>query len=131
MQETLRGERKIGKLYVKIGVERRRAGPSSVAVLMKDNYGKTVEEYREAVEKSERKIADYVAAVKSLEVAAKHCRGRIYVFTESRPLINHLRGGYRIKNKAIFKKVMEVKFLEGFFDCVRFFYIRRDSSEKI
>lgn len=131
MQEILRGGRTIRKLYINIdGACKGNPGPAAIGVIVKDNYGSTLEEYREFIGKSTNNLAEYRAAVKALELAVKYCRNKVYVFTDSRLLVNHICGSYRIKNRALLKLLMEIKLLEGFFKCVRFFYIRRESNDK-
>jgi len=125
MQDTLKKGRIVRKLYINIeGACKRKPGSSTISVVVRDNYGRTLEEYKESIGKSTENLADYQAAVKALEIAAKYCRDKIYIFTDNRFLVNHVYGSYRIKNRALFKLLMEIKLLEGFFKCVRFFYIR-------
>lgn len=131
MQETLRKPRKIRKLYINIdGACKGNPGPASIGVLVKDSDGHTLEEYKEFIGKSTSNLAEYKAAVRALEIAAKYCRERVYIFTDSRLLVNHVYGSYKIKNRELFKLLMEIKLLQGFFKCVRFFHVRRNKNSK-
>ncbi len=131
MQDTLRRGRVIRKLYINIdGACRGNPGPAAIGVVVRDNYGRTLEEYKEFIGSSTSNLAEYRAAVKALEIAAKYCRNKIYIFTDSRLLVNHVYGSYRIRNKALFRLLMEIKLLEGFFKCVRFFYIKREKNSR-
>lgn len=131
MQSTLRPGRVIHKLYINIdGACKGNPGPASIGVVVRDNYGKVLEEYKEFIGRSTNNIAEYRAAVKALEIAAKYCREKVYIFTDSKLLVNQIYGSYRIKNKELFKLLMEIKLLEGFFKCVRFFHVKRDFNSK-
>lgn len=126
MQDTLRTGRIIRKLYINIdGASKRNPGPAAIGVVVKDNYGRTLEEYREHIGNSTNNIAEYQAAVKALEIAAKFCREKVYVFTDSKLLVNHIYGSYRIRNGDLMKLLIEIKLLQGFFKCVRFFHVGR------
>lgn len=131
MQETLRRGRVIRKLYINIdGSCRGNPGSAAIGVVVRDNYGTVLEEYKEFIGKSTNNLAEYIAAVKALEIAAKYCREKVYIFTDSRLLVNHVYGSYRIKNKKLFKLLIEIKLLQGFFKCVRFFHIRREKNKR-
>lgn len=121
----------INTVYVNIdGACKGNPGPAAIAVIVKDNYGKVLEEYKEFIGKSTNNLAEYKAAVKALELAMKYCRNKVYLFTDNQLLVNHLIGRYRIKKKELLKVLMEIKLLEGFFQKVRYFYIDRERNGK-
>lgn len=121
----------IRKLYINIdGACKGNPGPAAIGILVRDNYGRTLEEYREFIGKSTNNIAEYSAAVKALEIAAKYCRDKIYIFTDSKLLVNHLYGSYRIRNRKLMQLLIEIKLLQGFFRCVRFFHVEREKNRK-
>ncbi len=131
MQETLRIGRIIKKLYINIdGSCKGNPGPAAIGIVVRDNYGRTLEEYKEFIGRSTNNSAEYRAAIKALEIAAKYCRNRVYIFTDSKLLVNHIYGGYRIKNRVLFRLLAEIKLLEGFFKCVRFFHINRENNSR-
>lgn len=131
MQETFRTGRTIKKLYINIdGSCKGNPGPAAIGVVVRDNYGTTLEEYREFIGSSTNNVAEYRAAVKALEIAAKYCRNRVYIFTDSRLLVNHVQGSYRIKNRMLLKLLMEINLLQGFFRCVRFFHVGREKNSR-
>lgn len=129
MQDTLRTGRVIRKLYINIdGASKGNPGPSSIGIVVRDNYGRTLEEYKEFIGTSTNNVAEYQAAVKALEIAAKYCREKVYIFTDSKLLVNHVYGSYRIKNRNLMKLLIEIKLLQGFFRCVRFFHVGRERN---
>ncbi len=121
----------IRSLYINIdGACKGNPGPSAFAVIIKDNYGKILEEYKEFIGNGTNNLAEYKAAIKALELAAKYCRKKIYIFSDSELLVNHITGRYRIRKQELLKLLMEMKILETFFTSVRYFYIERERNEK-
>ena len=123
MQSALVRERGLSKLYVSV---ERTCGISSFRIVLKDSYGTLVEERRETFEKYGGDASEYSAVVRALEMSARYCREKVYVFTSNRRILNHLNRGRTIKNKKISRLVVEIRFLQGFFKCVRFFQVPRN-----
>ena len=125
------GFRPIKSLYVNIdGTCRGNPGPAAIAIIVKDNYGKILEEYKEFIGKSTNNFAEYKAAIRALEIALKYCRNKVYLFTDSKLLVNQLLGRYRIRKKNLLKLLMEIKLLERFFRKVYYFYVEREKNAK-
>lgn len=121
----------IKSLYINIdGACKGNPGPSAFAVIIKDNYGKVLEEYKEFLGNGTNNIAEYKAAIKALELAAKYCRNKIYIFSDSELLVNHITGKYRIRKHELLKLLMEMKLLETFFQTVRYFHVERERNAK-
>lgn len=113
-------QRSISKVYANIETSK-----GLVKVVLKDNLGSMLEDYEAPTKEARKNVRDYEAVVKALELSAKHCRNKVYVFTDNRLLTNQFYGSMRIKNKELLRRLMEVKLLEGFFKCVRLFHVRR------
>jgi ribonuclease HI len=125
------GFRPIRSLYVNIdGASKGNPGPAAIAIIVKDNYGKILEEYKEFIGKSTNNSAEYKAAIRALEIALKYCRNKVYLFTDSKLLVNQLLGKYRIRKKSLLKLLMEIKMLERFFKKVYYFHIAREKNVK-
>lgn len=123
--------RYIKSLYINIdGACKGNPGPAAFAVVIKDNYGKILEEYSEFIGNGTNNLAEYKAAIKALELAAKYCRNRIYIFSDSELLVNHITGKYRIRKQELLKLLTEMKILEMFFRRVRYFHIDRERNAK-
>lgn len=120
----------IRKLYINIdGASKGNPGPSSIAVIVKDNYGRLLEEYKEFVGETTNNHAEYLAAIRALEIAAKYCRNIVYIFTDSELLVKQIAGIYRIRAKKLLEALIEIKILENLFKTVRFFHIDRDKNK--
>ena len=119
MAEAVGFGRKITKLYVSIvNSEHNR---NSIEILVRDGYGRHIEKHVEKFSKNEKNV-DYVAAIKSLQISSKYCKNKVYIFTNNRSMLNQIHGSYAIKNKKTLKFLNEIRFLQQFFKCARFFY---------
>lgn len=127
MRDALRAGRNIRKLYVDIS---RGAGSDAMRISVRDGYGALLEEFVEFLGRNDSKSADYRAAVKALEIAARYSRNRVYIFTGNRGLVGHFYGRRRTRDRELLRCLIEIKLLEGFFSCVRMFYVRRDAGKK-
>lgn len=113
------------KLYVNIASEQK-DGIRAIGVVVKDNHGRTLEEFKEAVGSVTKNIADYTSLVRALEISAKYCREKVYVFTDNKLLVNHAFGSFRIRDRDLMKLLIEFKLLSGFFKVVRLFYVKKE-----
>lgn len=121
----------IRKLYINIdGASKGNPGPSSIAVVVRDNYGRTLEEYKEFVGKTTNNHAEYLAAIRALEIAAKYCRNIVYIFTDSELLVKQIAGIYRIRARKLLEALIEIKILENLFKTVRFFHIDKNRNKR-
>jgi ribonuclease HI len=121
----------IRKLYVNIdGASKGNPGPASIAVVVRDGYGRTLEEFCESVGKTTNNHAEYLAAIKALEISAKYCRNIVYIFTDSQLLVNHVNGRYRVRKRKMLEAILKIKSMESLFRTVRFFHIERENNRR-
>ena len=117
---------RINSLYVNIdGACKGNPGEASIAVVIRGEDRKVLEEYCEAIGNSTNNIAEYMAALKALELAAKYCRDEIKIFSDSKLLVNHITGRYRIRDKKLFEILVQIKSLEKLFKRVLYFHVDR------
>lgn len=138
MQEKLANDfqnknnfRAINSLYINIdGASKGNPGPSALGIIVRDDSGKVLEEYKEFIGNSTNNLSEYQAAIRALEIAMKYCRNKIVVFTDSKLLVNQLNGRYRIRKRNLLELLIQIKMLEGFFKVVRWFQIDREKNSK-
>ncbi len=122
-------QQRINLLYINIdGASKGNPGEASIAVIIRDENKKILEEYCESIGIATNNIAEYTAALKAIELAAKHTRDEIKIFSDSKLLVNQLNGAYRIRNKNLFKIVVQIKSLENIFKKVSYFNIGREHN---
>ncbi len=138
MQQKLTNEfenkkdfRVINSLYINIdGASKGNPGPSAIGIMVKDDSGKVLEEYKEFIGNSTNNLSEYQAAIRALEIAMKYCRNKVVIFTDSKLLVNQLNGRYRIRKRKLMELLIQIKMLEGFFKVVRWFQIDREKNSK-
>ncbi len=119
-------QQRINSLYVNIdGACKGNPGEASIAIVLRGEDKKVLEEFCETIGNGTSNIAEYTAAMKALELAAKYCRNEIKIFSDSKLLVNHATGRYRIKDQKLLKLLLQIKSLETLFNKVRYFYIDR------
>ncbi len=124
--QTQNFQPRVNSLYVNIdGACKGNPGEASIAVVIRGEDKKVLEEYCEAIGNGTSNTAEYVAAIKALKLAAKHCRNEIKIFSDSKLLVNHATGKYRIRDQRLLELLMQIKNLEVLFKKVRYFYIDR------
>lgn len=114
----------VRKLYINIDSTPK----DSVSVSVKDNYGKLLESHSEP--RGSKRNTEYLAVVKALEIAAKHCRGKVYIFSNNRILVNHANGLYRIRNPDVLRSLINMKSLEPIFESVKYFHVENEEAPK-
>ena len=124
--QTQKVQPRINSLYVNIdGACKGNPGIASIAVVIKDENRQVLEEFYESIGNVTNNIAEYKAALKGLELAAKYCRNEIRIFSDSKLLVNHATGRYRIRDKQLFDLLIQIKALESLFKKVLYFHIDR------
>lgn len=90
------------RLYVD-GASRGNPGPAALGVVLTDAYDRVLAERRETLGRATNNEAEYKAAIRGLELAAHHTRGRVHLRSDSQLLIRQLRGEYRIREARLRK----------------------------
>lgn len=122
-------QQRISLLYINIdGASKGNPGEASIAVIIRDENKKILEEYCEAIGVTTNNVAEYTAALKALELAAKHTRDELKIFSDSRLFVNQVNGSYRIRSKNLFKILVQIKSLENVFKKVSYFNIGREHN---
>ena len=85
-------------------------GPGAIGIVIKSSDNKVMHEHSDVIGHATNNIAEYTALIKGLDICAKYTRKKIYCFSDSQLLINHMNGIWRLKNdnlRALFKKVKD------------------------
>ena len=122
---------RINSLLINIdGAAKGNPGPAAIGILVRDRSGKILEEYKEFIGNSTNNFAEYKAAIRALEIAMRYCRNTLYIFTDSKLLVNQLEGNYRIRKRHLMELLIQIKLLQGFFKNVRWFQVDREKNGK-
>ena len=106
------------------GASRGNPGPGAIAFIILDGKGEVIMEHKHFIGKCTNNIAEYRALISALE-RAKKFGSEITCFSDSKLMINQLKGNYKVKKdhlKTLFEKA---KSLEKAFKKVEYKNVRR------
>lgn len=119
------------KLYIHTdGGSRGNPGLGAIAVVIKDENGKTVEEYSRCIGETTNNRAEYSAIIKALEFAVKLCKKWVIIFSDSENSVKQLQGINKVKDKELLKLFQNVKEKEKCFESVTYTHVKRDDNKR-
>ncbi len=89
------------------GASKGNPGYSAVGIVVKDTSGNTLKRYNKAIGKTTNNIAEYTALKYALEVVCKYSKD-VVILSDSKLLINQMRGVYKVRNDGIRRMVEEI-----------------------
>ena len=107
------------------GAARGNPGPAAIAFIIEDHKGVVLKKYSESIGIATNNTAEYVAIIKALEEASKHCRRDVFCFCDSKLVVNQLNGLYKIKKEHLKEKFLEAKDKEKMFEKVTYSHLPR------
>jgi len=105
------------KLYSDGGC-RLNPGPGAIGVLILDEVDGELRRHCQVIGHTTNNRAEYRALIKGLDLCAKYTRGRVYCFTDSQLVVNHMNGTWRLKDDGLRSLFHEVKQCEEVFQEV-------------
>jgi len=119
------------KLYIHTdGGSRGNPGPGAIAVVIKDENGKTIEEYSRCIGETTNNRAEYSAILKALELADKLCKKEITIFSDSENTVKQLQGINKVKDKELLKLFNITKEKEKSFEKVTYNHVKREDNKR-
>ena len=103
-------------------------GPGAIGVLLLDQNNAELETYKECIGHTTNNRAEYLALIKGLDLAAKHCRKTVYCFSDSELIVKQMSSQYRLKKEELRKLFHEVKDKERAFDRVVYTHVSRNNQ---
>jgi len=103
-------------------------GPGAIGVFVTDVNNSPLFEYSECIGNTTNNRAEYKAAIKGLDIAAKFTRGRALIFCDSELVVNHMNGTWRLKDDELRKLFYEVKQVSQAFKEVIFQHVKRTNQ---
>ena len=108
------------------GASRGNPGPSAVGVSLQRPDGHEVEAVSALIEDGTNNAAEYHAAIRGLQLAAKHTAGDVELRSDSELLIRQLTGEYRVKHAGLALLHADVMRGKAAFSNVSFAHVRRE-----
>jgi ribonuclease HI len=101
------------------GGARGNPGPAAVGVVLYDTDRSVVQSYKAYLGETTNNVAEYMALIKALQLAANHTRDEVHVFMDSELVVRQMQGRYKVKaghlvafyeqaksNERLFQKVV-------------------------
>jgi ribonuclease HI len=107
------------------GGARGNPGPAAIGVVIIDQDGAIVQQYKAAIGVATNNQAEYRALLKGMELAAIYWKGDLACISDSELLIKQLNGQYRVKNEELRTLFFQVKKSEAPFRHVTYTHVPR------
>ncbi len=89
------------KIYTD-GASRNNPGPAACAfIFLKNGDEPPIKEYVEYLGDTTNNVAEYTAIIRALESATEYTRWTVVVYSDSKLVISHINGIYRVKKKHL------------------------------
>ena len=112
------------------GGARGNPGPAGIGVTIRTPRGKTVAEISEAIGHATNNVAEYTAVKRALERAAELDATDVLIRTDSKLLVEQLKGNYRVKNPTLQKLHAVVRALAKRFPKVAYEHVPRERNRR-
>ena len=100
-------------------------GPGAIGVLILGEANRELRRHCQVIGHTTNNRAEYIALIKGLDLCAKYTRVRVYCFTDSQLVVNHMNGTWRLKNDELRSLFYEVKQREQVFQEVIYQHVPR------
>ena len=91
------------------GACRGNPGPAGIGVVICNESGEIVKEYKDFIGNATNNIAEYRALIKALELASDFSVTRLECFSDSELMVRQLNGVYRVKDEKLHKLFLLVR----------------------
>ena len=109
------------------GASRGNPGRSAIGIQIKGEDKKTVlKQHGEYIGKATNNVAEYLAVLKSLDLAKRFTNQNVFVYSDSELVVRQLTGKYQVKNKNLKEIFNQVQKLQNSFQKVVFTHVRRE-----
>ncbi|MEA3457226.1 MAG: ribonuclease HI family protein [Candidatus Thermoplasmatota archaeon] len=109
------------------GASRGNPGRAAIGIQIKGEDKKTVlKQHSEYIGKATNNVAEYLAVLKSLDIAKKFTNQNVFVYSDSELLVRQMNGRYKVKNKNLKELFDQVQKLQKSFQKVVFTHVRRE-----
>ena len=111
------------------GACRGNPGHGAIGIIIKDENKKTVlKEHKEYIGETTNNQAEYRAVIRALYLAKNFTNKKVFIFSDSKLIINQLTGVYKVKDYKLKKLCLEVKKLEKSVQSVKYTHVKREEN---
>ena len=83
------------------GGSRGNPGPAAIGVVVMDEQGNTILEYKRKIGENTNNVAEYMAMIKALNVCIDKEAKEVVAYSDSQLLVRQLNGEYKVKNARL------------------------------
>ena len=112
------------------GGARGNPGPAGIGVTIRSPRGKVLAEVSEAIGAATNNVAEYTAVKRALERAAELGATDVLIRSDSKLLIEQLKGNYRVKNPTLQRLHAEVRGVARGFETVNYEHVPRERNRR-
>jgi ribonuclease HI len=112
------------------GASRGNPGPASIGIYVINSNGEEVYQRAETLGEQTNNFAEYMAVVRSMEIAQIHNVTKITFKSDSQLLVRQMTGIYKVKNANIKPLFQRCKELEEKFVDVQWIHVPRNENKQ-
>lgn len=98
--------------------------------MLEDPMGELIAQKSKAIGEHTNNVAEYVALITGLKLAAEHQVSHLEVFMDSLLVAKQMSGEYKVKNAGLKPLWADAKELARAFDSIRYHPIGREANEE-
>ena len=110
------------------GAARGNPGPAGIGIVLQDDSGKTVKEHFEYIGEQTNNVAEYMALIRGLALAAELGGKEVHVFSDSELMTKQINGEYKVKNRALIDLYAQASKSIRNFENVRITHVKRNMN---
>ena len=112
------------------GGARGNPGPAGIGATIRTPRGKVLADISEAIGTATNNVAEYTAVKRALEQAAALGATDVLIRSDSKLLVEQLKGNYRVKNPILQKLHAEVRTLAKRFGKIAYEHVPRERNRR-
>ncbi|MFH1369321.1 MAG: ribonuclease HI family protein [Elusimicrobiota bacterium] len=111
------------------GGARGNPGPAGTGVVILDDKGQKIDEFKEYIGHATNNTAEYRALISGLQLAKKYIPCSINVFTDSELIYRQMTGSYKVKNENLKEYFITAHQMLSSFEKVDFKHVPREQNK--
>lgn len=100
-------------------------GNAAIAFVIEDDTGNILKQHSEYIGVTTNNVAEYKAIIAALEEGSRYCRDEIFVFSDSRLIVEQSKGAFKTRKKHLKELSLELKNKEKLYKRVTYSHLSR------
>lgn len=132
MKTSLLPVKHIKKLYIYVdGCSKNNPGHSAIGIVIADETGTVIREYKEYIGKTTNQVAEYLALEKGLNLASGYTANKLVklvVFSDSELVIKQMKKKFQIKAPHLLEIYKRIRNAERMFKEIEYIHASQDNK---